>query len=86
MQPETGATQKEATILDLSYGIGELLGDLQERLDNRFDRNPEAIKEGEGQTRPTNVLDEIIAKLNGDTAWLKQITAFISTEVLPKIS
>lgn len=83
---DTGQTKKEATILDLSVEIGVLLRDLQDRLDNRFDRHPAPEETKPERPVIANVLDEIIENLTVDKAHLSQAMEFISTEVLPKIS
>jgi len=78
--------KKEDTILSLSEEIYKTLDDFQTRLDNRFQR--EAKGETVGQDSPVipNVLDEIIARLEADLTWLRRISGFISSEVLPKIN
>lgn len=81
---ERGAV-KESTIIGLADDIRNALRDLQDRLDNRFDRSG---KETGITDRPQcpNVLDEIIEVLSDCKRHLLDMTSFISSEVLPKIN
>lgn len=84
MAEESG---KEATILELSEGLGSMLADLRNRLDSRFYRAVEPKAEGKevSETIP-NVLDEIIENLTRDKAKLSSIINLVSEKVLPKIN
>ena len=85
MAVETGG-KKEATILSLTQDIRSLLSDFQERLDNRFNRNIKGESGVKDTPVITNVLDEIIEKLEVNKAHLASIMSFISSNVLPKIN
>ena len=81
-----GTVKKESTILDLSRGIADLLEDLGQRLDSRFNRSPKPEGKGEDSPQEPNVLDEIIDVLERDKRWLSRHIEFLVSEVLPKIS
>lgn len=83
----TEGKQKEDTIRDLSHELNEILRDFQGRLDNRFNRTPavETTNEAEAPLCP-NILDEIIEELMTARKHLSSISAFISSDVLPKIN
>lgn len=83
---DSGVAPKEATILQLAEEIGKGLEELRARLDSRFDRTPKPMGESKESGIIPNVLDEIIAVLKDDEAYLLSMAAFISAKVLPKIN
>ena len=86
---ETGETKspaKESTILSLTEEMAKHLYDLQDRLDNRFDRSGKDCEAKCEASVIPNVLDEIIKRQESNIAYLSRMKSFISSEVLPKIS
>ena len=86
MPLEDGELKKEVTILDLSKNFGELLTELQIRLDERFDRQGKCTKDIAEPPSHSNVLDQIISNLKEDRKHLQRIIVFILSDVLPKIN
>ncbi len=82
---EGGAT-KEATILERSHELIKTADDLNQRLENRFSRNPAVGKDSGEKPQSPNVLDEIIDNLGIAIQRFNGIITFIANEVLPKIS
>ena len=86
MKQETMVERKENNIMVLTLSVNKRLDDLRDILDTSFRRG--AVERTEMPDRPQipNVLDAIIDGLERANGMLAEIIAFVSKEVIPKIS
>ena len=75
---------KEATILGNAHELVKGLLDLRAKLDNSFNRTPQAEKEGECQPQQASILDEIMDVQRSARGILYGITDMVDV-VLRKI-
>lgn len=76
---------KEATILGLAIETEEMLDRLQAKLASFFSRVDKGVSEKGDLPELSNILDEVIKRLEGNKLHLFNLTTFISSEVLAKI-